>query len=101
MWSEAKNTEQEVPGLGGAKGRPALLGIKAVIAESFETIHRSNLVGMGSCAPQAEKYLIAWTLKLKGNELISIPLSKNKNQKGEIENNHKEGRWITDPCQQQ
>jgi aconitate hydratase len=30
----------------GAKA-PALLGVKAVIAESFERIHRSNLIGMG------------------------------------------------------
>jgi len=31
-----------------AKG-PLLLGIRAVIAESYERIHRSNLVGMASC----------------------------------------------------
>ena len=34
-----------------AKG-PALLGVRAVIAESFERIHRSNLVGMGNSAPR-------------------------------------------------
>jgi aconitate hydratase len=54
-----------------AKGT-ALLGIKAVIAKSFERIHRSNLVGMG-VLPLQFKAADSWTsLGLKGNELIDV-----------------------------
>jgi aconitate hydratase len=49
-----------------------LLGVKAVIAESFERIHRSNLVGMG-VLPIAFNNGMNWTnLKLNGTEEISI-----------------------------
>lgn len=54
-----------------AKGT-SLLGVKAVIAESFERIHRSNLVGMG-VLPLSFKDGQKWSdLNLKGNEEISI-----------------------------
>ena len=54
-----------------AKGT-ALLGVKAVIAESFERIHRSNLVGMG-VAPLQFTGNASWEkLKLDGTETISI-----------------------------
>ena len=54
-----------------AKGTQ-LLGIKAVIARSFERIHRSNLVGMG-VLPLQFKGSESWeTLGLKGEELIDI-----------------------------
>ncbi|WP_128001882.1 aconitate hydratase AcnA [Piscinibacter defluvii] len=54
-----------------AKGTQ-LLGIKAVIARSFERIHRSNLVGMG-VLPLQFKGTDSWeTLGLKGDELIDI-----------------------------
>jgi len=54
-----------------AKGTQ-LLGIKAVIARSFERIHRSNLVGMG-VLPLQFKGSDSWaTLGLKGDELIDI-----------------------------
>ena len=49
-----------------------LLGIKAVIAESFERIHRSNLVGMGVLPLQFNAGENAQTLGLKGDEVISI-----------------------------
>ncbi len=52
-----------------AKG-PYLLGIKAVICESFERIHRSNLVGMGVLPCQIDTPIDQ--LNLKGNEIISI-----------------------------
>jgi len=56
-----------------AKGTQ-LLGIKAVIARSFERIHRSNLVGMG-VLPLQFKGEDSWqTLGLKGDEVISIDL---------------------------
>ncbi len=54
-----------------AKGT-ALLGIKAVIAESFERIHRSNLVGMGVIPFEFTGGDTRKTLGLKGDETVSI-----------------------------
>ncbi len=54
-----------------AKGT-ALLGVKAVIAESFERIHRSNLVGMGVIPFEFTGGVTRKTLGLKGDEVISI-----------------------------
>ena len=54
-----------------AKGTK-LLGVKAVIAESFERIHRSNLIGMGILPLQFIESMNRQNLSLKGSELISI-----------------------------
>ncbi len=54
-----------------AKGTK-LLGVKAVIAESFERIHRSNLIGMGVLPLQFINNMNRQNLNLKGSELISI-----------------------------
>jgi aconitate hydratase len=54
-----------------AKG-PALLGVKAVIAESYERIHRSNLVGMGVLPLAYESGTTRATLGLTGRETLSI-----------------------------
>jgi aconitate hydratase len=54
-----------------AKG-PNLLGIKATIAESYERIHRSNLVGMGVLPLQFEPGSSAKSLGLVGSETFSI-----------------------------
>ena len=54
-----------------AKGT-LLLGVKAVIAESFERIHRSNLIGMGVLPLTFENQDNRKTLKLKGDEVIDI-----------------------------
>ena len=54
-----------------AKGT-ALLGVKAVIAESFERIHRSNLVGMGVIPFEFTGGATRKTLGLKGDEVIAI-----------------------------
>ena len=54
-----------------AKGTK-LLGIKAVIAESFERIHRSNLIGMGILPLQFQGNINRLNLELKGSELISV-----------------------------
>ncbi len=54
-----------------AKGTK-LLGIKAVIAESFERIHRSNLIGMGILPLQFMEGVDRKKLKLTGSELISV-----------------------------
>jgi len=54
-----------------AKG-PALQGVKAVIAESYERIHRSNLVGMGVLPLQYETGTTRQTLGLTGRETITV-----------------------------
>jgi len=54
-----------------AKGT-VLLGVKAVIAESFERIHRSNLVGMGVLPLQFQDGECADTFNLDGTETFSI-----------------------------
>ncbi|MGA1112260.1 MAG: aconitate hydratase AcnA [Candidatus Pelagibacter sp.] len=54
-----------------AKGTK-LLGVKAVIAESFERIHRSNLIGMGILPLQFIDGMNRTNLKLVGSELISV-----------------------------
>lgn len=54
-----------------AKG-PALLGVKAILAESFERIHRSNLVGMGMLPLQYIDGQNAEKLGLTGQELFDI-----------------------------
>jgi aconitate hydratase len=54
-----------------AKGT-ALLGVRAVIAESFERIHRSNLIGMGVLPLQFKDGETAATLGLDGTEVFSI-----------------------------
>ncbi|MGH7462891.1 MAG: aconitate hydratase, partial [Longimicrobiales bacterium] len=54
-----------------AKG-PALLGVRAVIAESFERIHRSNLVGMGVLPLQFMSGHNAESLGLDGHERFDI-----------------------------
>ncbi|KMW57014.1 Aconitate hydratase [Candidatus Rhodobacter oscarellae] len=54
-----------------AKGT-ALLGVKAVIAESFERIHRSNLVGMGVIPFEFTGGVTRKSLGLKGDETVSI-----------------------------
>ena len=59
-----------------AKG-PALLGIRAVIAESYERIHRSNLIGMGILPLQFLEGENRELLGLTGEEVFSIEGIKN------------------------
>jgi aconitate hydratase len=59
-----------------AKGT-ILLGIKAVIAESFERIHRSNLVGMGILPLQFKEGETADTYGFDGSETFSIHVDDN------------------------
>src|SRR3982074_1520297 len=54
-----------------AKGT-RLLGVRAVVAQSFERIHRSNLVGMGVLPLQFEEGASAQSLKLEGSETFDI-----------------------------
>jgi len=68
-----------------AKGTK-LLGVKLVIAESFERIHRSNLIGMGVLPLQFINNTNRSNLSLKGSELISIlNINKGFNPREEIE----------------
>ena len=55
-----------------AKGT-RLLGVRAVVAQSFERIHRSNLVGMGVLPLQFPEGVNAETLKLDGTEVYDLP----------------------------
>lgn len=57
-----------------AKGT-LLLGVKAVIAESFERIHRSNLIGMGVLPLEYANDETAESIGLDGTETFSIPVS--------------------------
>ena len=54
-----------------AKGT-ALLGVRCVVAQSFERIHRSNLVGMGVLPLQFKDGVNAQTLKLDGTETYDV-----------------------------
>lgn len=80
-----KYAEQKVPlvifagneyGTGSSRDWAAkgtnLLGVKAVIAQSFERIHRSNLVGMGVLPIQFKEGMNAQTLGLDGSEVFDI-----------------------------
>jgi aconitate hydratase len=76
-----------------AKGTK-LLGVKAVIAESFERIHRSNLIGMGVLPLQFTGNINRKNLNLLGSELISvINLEKgiNPSDKVKLEIKYKSG----------
>lgn len=55
---------------------PQLLGVKSIIAQSFERIHRSNLIGMGILPLEFTKSQSWKSLGIKGNELISLHLPK-------------------------
>ena len=66
-----------------AKGT-ALLGVRAVIAESYERIHRSNLIGMGVLPLQYPKGENAETLGLTGTETFTITGITALNSGGEI-----------------
>jgi len=65
-----------------AKG-PFLQGVKAVIAQSYERIHRSNLVGMGILPMQFKDGQSADTLGLDGSETFNIDLQGGALQVGQ------------------
>ncbi len=66
-----------------AKG-PKLLGVKAVVVESYERIHRSNLIGMGILPLQFKDGENVQSLKLDGSEIISITGFENNLQPGQM-----------------
>ncbi|MCX6055421.1 MAG: aconitate hydratase AcnA [Chloroflexi bacterium] len=67
-----------------AKG-PLLLGVRAIIAQSFERIHRSNLVGMGILPLQFQENENPSSLGLDGSELLSISDLTHLNPNGWVE----------------
>jgi aconitate hydratase len=67
-----------------AKGT-RLLGVRAVIAESFERIHRSNLVGMGVLPLQLPKNTTVASLELNGSEEVDFPNLGSISPKGALE----------------
>src|SRR5262249_20275571 len=72
-----------------AKG-PRLLGVRVVIAESYERIHRSNLVGMGLLPLQFQPSQNATTLGLTGEEVYDLVGLATA-----VQNHFTEGRDIT------
>ena len=62
-----------------------LLGVKAVITESFERIHRSNLIGMGVLPLQFPAGVDRTTLNLDGTELFDITGLDSLSPRGEID----------------
>lgn len=66
-----------------AKGTK-LLGVKAVIAESFERIHRSNLVGMGILPLQFMDGQTRSSLQLDGTEVISLDIDDNMQARDKV-----------------
>jgi aconitate hydratase len=62
-----------------------LLGVKAVITESFERIHRSNLIGMGILPLQFCDEMTRNTLELQGDERISVDVSDSLKPGAKIE----------------
>lgn len=67
-----------------AKGT-LLLGVRAVIAESFERIHRSNLVGIGVLPLQFEPGESAAALGLRGDETCTLLLGEDLEPKGRVQ----------------
>jgi len=62
-----------------------LLGIKAVLAESFERIHRSNLVGMGVLPLEYAEGTTAQSIGLTGRERFFIPVGDEVRPKETLE----------------
>ncbi len=62
-----------------------LLGVRAVIAESFERIHRSNLVGMGVLPLQFREGESATSLGLAGSEAFTIAIDENVRPRQDLE----------------
>lgn len=74
-----------------AKG-PYLQGIRAVIAESYERIHRSNLIGMGILPLQFKQGENSESLGLTGKEQFSIPIGDNISVHSEVQVTTNDGK---------
>ena len=71
-----------------------LLGVRAVITQSFERIHRSNLVGMGVLPLVFEEGTSWQTLGLKGNETVTIRGLAGFAAAPETQRRNCDGRWL-------
>ena len=81
-----------------AKGT-MFLGVRAVIAESFERIHRSNLIGMGVLPLEFIDDINSRTLDLKGDEIITIPFDDlSPRQKMRMMIRNKQGERCIEVC---
>ncbi len=81
-----------------AKG-PRLLGVKAVIAETYERIHRSNLVGMGIVPLQYAEGESAASLGLTGREMFAIRgLENGDAREAKVEARRDDGGAVTFPA---
>jgi aconitate hydratase len=80
-----------------AKG-PFLLGVKAVIAESYERIHRSNLVGMGLLPLEYLPGQNAQTLALTGKERYSIDIPNDLKPRQTLDVKVNDGRTFSVTC---
>ena len=69
-----------------------LLGVKAVIAESFERIHRSNLVGMGVLPMQFQAGQNRESLGLTGQETFSVTGNRGRRQYRQARDRHRSVR---------
>ncbi len=70
-----------------------LLGVKTVIAQSYERIHRSNLVMMGVLPLEFKKGESADSLGLDGTEEISVNIDENVQPHDYVKNDLLEARW--------
>ncbi len=77
-----------------AKG-PSLLGVRAAIAESYERIHRSNLVGMGILPLQFAEGESVESLGLTGEEEFDIPAVEADTQEVEVSAKGADGKTKT------
>ncbi|MDF2180051.1 aconitate hydratase AcnA [Aliiglaciecola sp. CAU 1673] len=77
-----------------AKG-PALLGVRCVIAQSYERIHRSNLVGMGILPLQYMEGESADSLGLKGDESFDIESVGPDSRRLKVKANTSDGKLIS------
>ncbi|VDD93736.1 unnamed protein product [Enterobius vermicularis] len=80
-----------------AKG-PYLLGVRAVIAESFERIHRSNLIGMGIIPLEFMRGQNFTTLELTGKEEYTIEIPQNLTPRCLIKVETNDGKIFTVLC---
>lgn len=71
-----RRTTAWVPAATGRRKGTDLLGVKAVIAASYERIHRSNLIGMGVLPLQFADGEDVDSLDLDGTETFDIPLNE-------------------------
>ena len=76
-----------------AKGT-SLLGVRAVITESFERIHRSNLIGMGVIPLQFPAGESAASLKLDGTETFDITGIEELNERQDAQDREGDGHQV-------